>query len=61
MGPKIVRVIESEQVMGLADGWPIAVSRRHGELHALLEGFDIQDQGFAGLDVALKMVNDRGW
>ena len=31
-------IIESERVIGVADTWPIAVSREHGALHWLPNG-----------------------
>lgn len=38
-------VITSEQVVGIAYTWPVAVTKRHGALHYLSENSSFKDLG----------------
>jgi hypothetical protein len=63
-----VLVIESEQVVGVADTWPIAVTVNHGELHTLREGLRLEDSKLisepvmaAGWKQAVQIAVEKGW
>lgn len=64
-----VLVIDSEQVVGIADTWPIAVTIQAGKLHTPAEGTTLQQCcATPGCDIteehiaaAKKAANDRGW
>ena len=52
-------IIESERVIGVADTWPIAVSREHGALHCLSNG-ELTEQLINSLPHAVLNGIERG-
>ncbi|ORW33261.1 hypothetical protein AWB91_09040 [Mycobacterium paraense] len=62
-----VLVIQQEQTVGLADAWPVAVSKEAGHLHQLLEGHTFDDvarhaaEVVRGLWIARLICEANGW
>lgn len=62
-----VLVIPSEQVVGLADTWPIAITQKNGELHTVSAETDHLDylarRGFtlAHVQMAVATAIAQGW
>ncbi len=50
-----VLIIEDEGVVGLADTWPIAVTRWPGELHGIEVGYTLEKLGFTNESIALAL------
>lgn len=36
-----ILVVEDEKIVGIADVWPVAVTKTHGDLHTLKEGISL--------------------
>lgn len=59
-----ILIIESEQVVGLADVWPIAVSLHNGQLHTVRPGFNwvtAHEENFNHVKLAVEIVEAYGW
>lgn len=57
-------IIESEQVIGLADTWPVAVTVQYGVLHSCAEGYSFRDfPKFSRQQIAdaIAEATARGW
>lgn len=62
-----ILVIESEEVIGVAGTWPVAVTVKNGELHTLAAGrtvedvFDKEPEMVEGYKQAVKLAIALGW
>ncbi|WP_051382437.1 hypothetical protein [Bradyrhizobium sp. Tv2a-2] len=63
-----ILVIESEKVVGIADTWPVAVTKERGHLHTPAEGVTLlecfeQRKGVTPYHIALAKhaAAERGW
>jgi hypothetical protein len=55
--------IPTEQVVGLADTWPVAVTVQHGELHTLAPELDVYPErwGHEQVQDAVRFAQERGY
>ena len=60
--------VESEQIVGIAWAWPVAVTQAHGKLHTTtLDPRQWGDDGFgepkvaASVEAALNLAREKGW
>lgn len=56
-----VLVIESEQVIGVAHCWPLAVTVTQGHLHRPKDGMSIHDLSDYDIGNAVEAAKRRGW
>ena len=62
-----ILVIESERVVGIADTWPVAVTKERGHLHAPAEGvtlvecFERRKVTPDHVAAAKRVAHGRGW
>jgi hypothetical protein len=60
-----ILIIKSEQIVGLADAWPIAVTVEHGELHQVADGKNLVDCDFdftvEQIETAKQIARDLGF
>ncbi len=56
-----VLVIESEQVVGVAHTWPVAITRNNGVLHQLKEGGVLHPDLTQGALEAVALAGSYGW
>ncbi len=58
-----VLIIEDEGVVGLADTWPVAVTRWPGELHGIEVGYTLEKLGFTNesIQAALDQAKSLGF
>lgn len=54
-----ILIIENEQVVGIADTWPVAVTQRHESLHGVLDTFDWDQYPHSNL--AFSIADAYGW
>ena len=62
-----VFTVESEQIVGMAGPWPVAVTAERGELHGcktdprLWEGTDACPEWAAAMPLAIAVAKAKGW
>ena len=55
-------IIDNEEVIGLADTWPVAVTEKFGELHTMKPGRPMSGHfPKEAVDAAVAEANKRGW
>jgi hypothetical protein len=59
-----ILIIKGEEVVGIADTWPVAVTVKHGELHTPTDEFKWDSDGgkpYIHVDLAFDIAKAFGW